>query len=93
MNSERVIKAAAILAERHMNPDVAAYGRIHFAQMRMWSRKFRTVKPSKRRDHFWFSVGRALGAAYGARGYPTDYERATRIAIDAARAALTLSTK
>jgi hypothetical protein len=81
----RVVRAAAVLAERYLNGDVAAYGRLHFAEGRMWSGKFRRATASERRDQFWFSVGRALGAAYGRRGCPTDYERAMRRAIDSAR--------
>jgi len=85
----RVIKAAAALAERYMNPDVAAYGRLHFAEGRMWSGKFRRAPASERREQFWFSVGRALGAAYGRRGCPTDYERDMRREIDSVRAKAT----
>jgi hypothetical protein len=88
----RVIVAAAALAERYGNPDVAAYGRKHFAEGRMWSGKFRPVKASERREQYWHSVGRALGAAYGYRGCPTDYERAVRCDIDAARAAIAKAT-
>lgn len=73
----RVIYAAAILAERYINPDVAAYSRSYHANGR-----------SERRAHFWHVVGRALGAAYGRRGCPTDYERAMRREIDAARATI-----
>jgi len=75
--SRRVIHAAAILAERYMNPDVAAYSRKYYAE-----------GVSVRRADFWFRVGRLLGAAYGRRGCPTNYEIAARRAIDAARAAL-----
>lgn len=89
--STRVIKAAAALAERFANPDVAAYGRKVFAEFRLWNGKFRAVRPSDRRDQFWHEVGRALGAAYGRRGCPTNYERAVRRDIDSARAAMAQS--
>lgn len=79
LESRRVLFAAAALAERFGNSDVAAYNRSYHAA-------------SARAKHFWFRVGRALGAAYGRRGCPTDYERATRRAIDAARAAIAEAT-
>lgn len=89
--SPRIIKTAALLAERYSNPDVAAYNRSHGGGRHRTIGGYPRyiVAPStKRREHFWFSVGRALGAAYGYRGCPTDYERAVRRAIDAARASL-----
>lgn len=89
----RQIVVAAALAERFLNPDMAAYGRLHFAEARMWSGKFRQVRQSNHRDYFWHCVGRALSAAYGRRGCPTEYERAVRSDIDAARAAITKATQ
>jgi hypothetical protein len=77
----RVIVVAAALAERYLNPDVAAFNRSRHAK---WGNG--RAPASTRREHFWFVVGRALGAAYGRRGCPTDYERAMRREIDAARA-------
>lgn len=64
--------AAAVLAERYQNPDVAAY-----------NRKYRAK--SKRAEHFWFRVGRDLGAAYGYNGCPTKYEQAVKAQINAVR--------
>lgn len=93
MNTEtgltpRTIRIAAILAERFSNPDVAAYNRAR-GGARHRADRFIVAPSTKRREHFWFSVGRALGAAYSRRGCPTDYEIAVRREIDAARAALT----
>ena len=65
--------AAAVLAERYQNPDVAAY-----------NRKYRAK--NKRVEHFWFCVGRNLGAAYGYNGCPTKYEQAVKAQINALRA-------
>lgn len=70
-----------------MNPDVAAYNRSRGGS-RHRAGRYITAPSSRRREHFWFVVGRALGAAYGRRGMPTTYERAVRQAIDDARAAI-----
>lgn len=75
VETPRVIRAAAILAERYMNPDVAAFNRMYRAEGK-----------SKRRSYFWFRVGRALGAAYVRRSCPTIYEREIRRQIEAVRA-------
>lgn len=83
--SRRIIRTAALLAERFQNPDVAAYSRSHGGG-RHRAHKYIVAPSSARREKFWFSVGRALGAAYGHRGCPTDYERAVRHDINAARA-------
>ena len=82
--SPRVIRVAAILAERYQNPDVAAYNRFHGGGRHRGGR-YIVAPSSKRRENFWFTVGRALGAAYGYRGCPTFYEQAVRRDIDAAR--------
>lgn len=84
----RVVRTAAILAERYQNPDVAAYGRSG-GHGRHRHGKYITPPSSKRRQHFWFNVGRLLTAAYSRRGCPTGYELAVRIAIEEARAAIT----
>ena len=78
----RVIRIAAILAHRYENPDVVAYRRADGGG------RYIVAPSTPRREHFWFAVGRALGAAYGRRNCPTDYERAVRRDIDAARAAI-----
>lgn len=83
----RVVRVAAILAERYINPDVAAYGRSR-GYGRHRAGRYITPPSSKRREHFWFTVGRALTAAYSRRGCPTCYEIAVRKAIDEARADL-----
>lgn len=70
IESRRVILAAAILVTRYGNGDVAAYNRSYHAK-------------TERARVFWHRVGRALGAAYIRHGCPTDYERATRRAIEA----------
>lgn len=88
----RIIRTAALLAERYLNPDVAAYSRSHGGG-RHRANRYIVAPSSARREHFWFSVGRALGAAYGRRGCPTDYERAVRRDIDAARAAISKATQ
>lgn len=87
----RVILAAALLAERFQNPDVAAYRRSH-GSGRYCAGRYINPPSSPRREQFWFSVGRALGAAYGGSGCPTNYERAVRRDIDAARAAIAKAT-
>lgn len=87
----RTIRCAALLAERFMNPDVAAYNRAHGGGRHRTINGYPhyIVAPSTpRREQFWFGVGRALTAAYVGRGCPTQYERAVRSAIDAARAAM-----
>jgi hypothetical protein len=89
--AQRIIQTAAQLAERFQNPDVAAYNRSHGGG-RHRAGRYIVAPSSKRREHFWFSVGRALGAAYSYRGCPTDYERAVRRDIDAARAAIAKAT-
>ena len=87
----RVILTAALLAERYQNADVVAYRRATSGERRCGNRYI--VAPSTpRREQFWFSVGRALGAAYERRGCPTNYERAVRIDIDKARAAIAKAT-
>lgn len=73
----REVVAAAILAERFQNPDVAAFNRYHRAKH---------YARSERRAIFWFRVGRLLGAAYHRRGCPTFYEQTVRAEIDNARA-------
>lgn len=85
--SQRTIRAAAILAERFQNPDVAAYNRSRSGR-RHRSIGYIVAPSTQRREHFWFGVGCALSAAYGRRGTPTDYERAVRESIDCARAAI-----
>lgn len=59
----RVIIAAALLANRYSNPDVAAYNR---AGSHITGSKTRS-------ERFWFRVGRALGWTG-----MTDYEIAVR---------------
>lgn len=83
----RAIRVAAILAERYANPDVAAYNRARGGG-RHRAGRYIVAPSSARREHFWFCVGRALGAAYGRRGCPTHYETSVRHAIDGARAAI-----
>lgn len=61
--SHRVIIAAALLANRYSNPDVAAYNRAGNPMLHAGERRY----------HFWFSVGRALGC-----NGMTDYEIAVR---------------
>lgn len=85
--SPRTIRAAALLAERFQNPDVAAYNRSHGGG-RHRANGYIVAPSTQRREQFWFGVGRALGAAYGRRGCPTDYERAVRRSIDATRTAI-----
>ena len=85
--SPRVIRVAALLAERFLNPDVAAYGRSTTGS-RFCGGRYITPLQRPRRAHFWFVVGRALSAAYSRRGCPTDYERSVRAAIDTERAAM-----
>lgn len=85
--SPRTIRVAAILAERFQNPDVAAYNRSR-GGARHRADRYIVAPSSKRREHFWFGVGRALTAAYVGRGAPTDYERAVRQSINEARAAI-----
>lgn len=87
----RTIRAAALLAERFMNPDVAAYNRSR-GGMRHRHDRFIIAPSTKRRELFWFGVGRALSAAYTGRGMPTDHERAVRKAINDARAAIPKAT-
>lgn len=83
----RVIFAAALLSERCQNPDVAAYNRARGGG-RFFGGRYIVAPSTKRRQHFWHAVGCALGAAYGRRGCPTNYERAVRDEIDAARNAI-----
>lgn len=93
--SPRAIHAAALLAERFSNPDVAAYNRSHGGGRHRTIGgypRYIVAPSSTRREHFWFGVGRALTAAYSRRGCPTDYERAVRRSIDAARAAIAKAT-
>lgn len=85
--STRTIRAAAILAERYMNPDVAAYNRSRGGS-RHRAGMYITAPSSKRRELFWFGVGRALTAAYCGRGVRTDYERAVLKAIEDQRAVI-----
>ncbi len=87
----RTIRTAALLAERYMNPDVAAYSRSRSGG-RHRANSYIVAPNSTRREHFWFGVGRALTAAYSYRGCPTDYERAVRRDIEAARAAIAKAT-
>lgn len=83
----RVVRTAALLAERYQNPDVAAYNRSRGGARHSCGRYI--VAPSTpRRELFWFNVGRALGAAYGRRGCRSDYDIAVRRDIDAARCAI-----
>jgi hypothetical protein len=89
--SARTIRTAALLAERFMNPDVAAYGRSQGGG-RHRANRYIVAPSTKRREHFWFGVGRALTAAYGRRGMPTHYEQAVRRDIDAAREAIARAT-
>lgn len=62
----RVILAAALLANRYSNPEVAAYNRAGNPHLDAGTRRYR----------FWFSVGRALSC--GGFGLITDYEFAVR---------------
>jgi hypothetical protein len=78
---------AAILAERFANPDVAAYNRSR-GGARHRANRYIVAPSTKRREQFWFGVGRALTAAYCSRGMRTGYEMAVRRAIEGARAAL-----
>lgn len=89
--TRRVIRVAALLAERFENPDVAAYNRAR-GGARHRAVGFIVAPSSPRREQFWHSVGRALTAAYVGRGCPTDYERAVRHEINTARAAIAAST-
>jgi hypothetical protein len=88
----RTIYAAALLAERFMNPDVAAYNR-SYGGGRHRTIGYIVAPSTERREHFWYGVGRALSAAYGRRDVPTDYERAVRRSIDNARAAIAKAVK
>lgn len=83
----RIIRVAAILAHRYANPDVAAYNRAHGGG-RHRAGRYIVAPSSKRREHFWHSVGRALTAAYCGRGCRTDYERAVLRDIERARVAI-----
>lgn len=87
----RIIRTAALLAERFQNPDVAAYNRSR-GGARHRSDRYIVAPSFQRREHFWFSVGRALTAAYVGRGCPTDYERAVRRDINAARDVIAKAT-
>ena len=86
--SLRTIRVAALLAARFQNPDVAAYNRSQGGG-RHRAGRYVVAPSSKRREHSWFGVGRALTAAYVSRGCPTNYERAVRLDIDAAIAKAT----
>ncbi len=83
----RVIRVAALLAERFQNPDAAAYSRSR-GGARHRADRYIVAPSTPRREHFWFCVGRALTAAYVGRGCPTHYERAVRSAIEAERIAI-----
>lgn len=85
--TSRTIHVAAVLAERFLNPDVAAYARSHGVGHHRAGRYIRPPSTA-RREQFWFGVGRALTAAYGGRGMRTDYERDVLRAIEAERAAI-----
>lgn len=87
----RTIRAAALLAERFMNPDVAAYNRSR-SGARHRAHRYIVAPSTRRRELFWFGVGRALTAAYCGRGVRTDYERAVLSAIEDARAAIAKAT-
>lgn len=87
----RTIRVAALLAERFMNPDVAAYNRA-LGGGRHRADRYIVAPSSRRREHFWHGVGRALTAAYCGRGVRTDYERAVLRAIESARAAVATTT-
>jgi hypothetical protein len=86
--STRVALVAALLAERFQNPEAAAYGRSQNGG-RYCGGRYIIAPSTKRREHFWFSVGCALTSAYIRRGIPTNYERAVRLEIDAVRTAIT----
>lgn len=84
----RTVRVAALLVNRFQNPDVAAYNRFQGIGRFNGSGRYISPPSSKRRELFWFGVGRALTAAYSSRGCPTNYEMAVRRDIDAARAAI-----
>lgn len=87
----RTITVAAILAERFLNPDAVAYSR-SIGGGRHCGGRYIVAPSTKRREEFWFGVGRALTAAYSRNGCPTDYERSVRRAIEDRRAAIAKST-
>ncbi len=89
----RIIRYAALLAEHYDlgGADIVAYNRSRGgARHRIIDGypKYIVAPSSKRREHFWFSVGRAIAAAYHYRGCMTDYEKAVRRSIEAVRATL-----
>lgn len=85
--SRRTVRVAALLAERFLNPYVAAYNRSR-GGMRYCGGRYIVAPSTKRRELFWFGVGCALTAAYCCRGMRTDYELSVLRAIESERAAI-----
>jgi len=80
----RVIKTAAVMAERYINPQVAARNRA-----RGWTKRYVKTESTKQRTEFWLQVASALGFAYCRRSCPTHFETAVLRDIESARAAIT----